>query len=42
MEVLIMDGMKAYMKRLSLFEKGDSTMVKVQREEEVMEEMVKF
>ena len=42
MDTIIVDGMKAYMKGLSLFEKGDSTMIKVQRGEEVIEEMVKF
>jgi len=42
MDTVIVDGMKAYMKGLSLFEKGDSTMVKVQRGEEVLEEMVRF
>jgi len=42
MDMLIMDRIKAYMKGLSLFEKGDSTMVKVQRGEEVLEEMVRF
>ena len=42
MDTVLIDGMKAYMKGLSLFEKGDSTMVKVQREGEVIEEMVRF
>ncbi|MFT6165607.1 MAG: hypothetical protein ACJAV5_000572 [Vicingaceae bacterium] len=42
MDTVKVDGMKAYMKGLSLFEKGDSTMVKVQRGEEVIEEMVRF
>ena len=42
MDTVLIDGMKAYMKGLSLFEKGDSTMVKVQREGEVIEEVVRF
>ena len=42
MDTVLVDGMKAYMKGLSLFEKGDSTMVKVQREGEVIEEVVRF
>ena len=42
MDTVLVDGMKAYMKGLSLFEKGDSTVVKVQRGENVIEEMVRF
>jgi hypothetical protein len=42
MDTVIVDGMQAYMKGLSLFEKGDSTLVKVQRGEKVIEEMVRF
>jgi len=42
MDTVIVDGMQAYMKGLSLFEKGDSTLVKVQRGKEVIEEMVNF
>lgn len=36
------DGMQAYMKALSQFKKGDKTMVKVKRGEEVLEEEVEF
>ena len=36
------DGMQAYMKALSEFKKGDKTMVKVRRGEEVLEEEVEF
>tara|TARA_B110000046_G_scaffold15690_3_gene15084 strand:+ start:17726 stop:18961 length:1236 start_codon:yes stop_codon:yes gene_type:complete len=42
MDTVIVDGIKAYMKGLSLFGKGDSTMVKVERGDEVIEEMIKF
>ncbi|MBL4710570.1 MAG: M28 family peptidase [Flavobacteriales bacterium] len=41
-DTLVVDGMQAYMKGLSLFEKGDSALVKVQRGEDVIEELVGF
>lgn len=41
-DTLLVDGMQAYMKGLSLFEKGDSALVKVKRGEELIEEMVGF
>lgn len=42
MDTVKVDGMRAYMKGLSLFEKGDSTFVTVQRGEEEIKEMVRF
>ena len=42
MDTIKVDGMKAYMKGLSLFEKGDSTFVTVKRGEEEIKEMVRF
>lgn len=42
MDTLKVVGMQSYMKGLSLFEKGDSTMVKVKRGEEEVVKMVRF
>lgn len=41
-DTLVVDGMQAYMKGLSLFEKGDSALVKVKRGEELIEKRVGF
>jgi hypothetical protein len=42
MDTVIVDGMKAYMKGLSLFEKGDTTFVTVKLGEGEIKEMVRF
>ena len=42
MDTLKIDNMQSYMKGLSLFEKGDSAVVKVRRESTVMDKIVVF
>jgi hypothetical protein len=42
MDTLKIDNMQSYMKGLSLFEKGDSALVKVRRESTVIDKIVVF